>query len=97
MRLMAGQECGYCIGHVGLGCPRADRRRVKAGQGQEPLAQGLVGAAFKDEKMRDQFQSIVGNFTTVSSNLSRFGLLWKPKTVVPLNTNSTYSGRSPFR
>ena len=47
--------------------------------------------------MRDQFQSIVGNFTTVSSNLSRFGLLWKPKTVVPLNTNSTYSGRSPFR
>lgn len=59
--------------------------------------QGLVGAAFKDEKMRDQFQSIVGNFTTVSSNLSRFGLLWKPKTIVPLNTNSTYSGRSPFR
>jgi virulence factor Mce-like protein len=59
--------------------------------------QGLVGAAFKDEKMRDQFQSIVGNFNTVSSNLSRFGLLWKPKTVRALTTNSTYSGRSPFR
>lgn len=59
--------------------------------------QGVVGALFKDPRMRSQVEGIVQNVGTVSSNLSRFGLLWKPKTFTPLTNDFRYPGRSPFR
>jgi ABC-type transporter Mla subunit MlaD len=59
--------------------------------------QGVVGALFKDAGMRTQVEGIVQNMGTVSSNLSRFGLLWKPKTTKPLTNDFRYPGRSPFR
>lgn len=59
--------------------------------------QGVVGALMKDEGLRLQMGEMVGNMVNVSSNLSRFGLLWKPKAVKAPLTNSLYRGRNPFQ
>jgi phospholipid/cholesterol/gamma-HCH transport system substrate-binding protein len=40
---------------------------------------GLAGSVLKDEQLRTQFGQIVTNVSILSSNLSRFGLLYKPK------------------
>jgi hypothetical protein len=37
------------------------------------------------------------NFNTVSSNLARNGLFWKPRRVEPLTNTTGYPGRGPFR
>ena len=39
----------------------------------------------------------LGNLTTVSSNLARNGLFWKPRRVQPLTNTTGYPGRGPFR
>lgn len=70
---------------------------VKAFTAELRSGQGLVGAAFKDEKMRDHFQEIVGNLSVVSSNLSRHGILWKPRSTVRWTNDVRYSGRGPMR
>ena len=54
---------------------------------------GLVGGLLKDERMRLSVSNTFGNLEVLSSNLSRFGLLYKPKepkSTVP----SIYSGKS---
>ena len=43
--------------------------------------QGLVGLLFKDDEARHQFSLLVSSLTTLSSNLNKYGLLYKPKTV----------------
>lgn len=40
---------------------------------------GLAGSVLKDEQLKAQFGQIVTNVSILSSNLSRFGLLYKPK------------------
>jgi phospholipid/cholesterol/gamma-HCH transport system substrate-binding protein len=58
---------------------------------------GLAGAVLKDDKLRNQAGEMVGNLVTLSSNLSRHGILWKPRNVKPLTNSTGYSGRSGFR
>ena len=41
--------------------------------------QGLAGRLLKDEKLEQEFAAAVSNLSLLSSNLSRFGLFWKPK------------------
>jgi len=40
---------------------------------------GLAGTLLKDARMQDQMNLVVSNLTVVSSNLARFGLLYKPR------------------
>jgi phospholipid/cholesterol/gamma-HCH transport system substrate-binding protein len=40
---------------------------------------GLAGGVLHDEQLRSQFGQIVSNMSVLSSNLNRFGLLYKPK------------------
>lgn len=57
---------------------------------------GLAGGLLKDEQMRLQVSTTFSNLATLSSNLNRFGLLYKPKQ--PKNTAPpTYSGKSDFK
>ncbi|MCL5097658.1 MAG: MlaD family protein [Candidatus Omnitrophica bacterium] len=45
--------------------------------------QGLAGSLLKDESMRHDFTLLVSNLTQLSSNLNRFGLLYKPRLPKP--------------
>lgn len=57
---------------------------------------GLVGGLLKDEELRSQIAITVGNLAVVSSNLARYGLLYKPKQ--PKETAPrTYGGKSEFK
>ena len=58
---------------------------------------GLAGALLKDEGLHLQFGGMLTNLVVLSSNLSRHGILWKPRSVQPLTNSTVYSGRSPFR
>jgi phospholipid/cholesterol/gamma-HCH transport system substrate-binding protein len=60
---------------------------------------GVAGSLLKDEQMAGELAEIIGNLNVLSSNLNRFGLLYKPK---PVKTNtvtrpSIYPGRTPFK
>jgi phospholipid/cholesterol/gamma-HCH transport system substrate-binding protein len=59
---------------------------------------GLAGSLLKDEELARQLALVVNNLSQLSSNLNRFGLLYKPKLV---KTNSVsawrlYPGKTPF-
>ena len=57
---------------------------------------GLVGGLLKDEELRSQISVTVSNLAVVSSNLARYGLLYKPKP--PKETAPrTYGGKSEFK
>jgi len=43
--------------------------------------QGLVGSLLKDPQLQRHFSEAVSNLSVVSSNMARFGLLYKPKPV----------------
>lgn len=56
---------------------------------------GVVGGLLRDEQMRLQMAQTVSNLSMLSSNLNRFGLLYKPKQ--PKNTNPpAYTGKGWF-
>src|SRR5439155_27008748 len=58
---------------------------------------GLVGTAFKDEQLKVNLVNLTANFATLSSNLNRFGLLYKPKQPrTNTVTRPLYHGNSPF-
>jgi hypothetical protein len=57
----------------------------------------MAGAALKDEALRTQFGEMIGNLTTVSSNLAKFGLLYKPKTGIKQTNDLKYTGRGVGR
>lgn len=40
---------------------------------------GLAGGVLRDEELKVQFTQVVSNMSILSSNLNRFGLLYKPK------------------
>jgi phospholipid/cholesterol/gamma-HCH transport system substrate-binding protein len=57
---------------------------------------GLAGGLLKDEQMRLQVSTTFSNLATLSSNLNRFGLLYKPKQ--PKNTAPpAYPGKSDLK
>lgn len=59
--------------------------------------QGLAGKLLKDETVAHDFSLAVSNLTVVSSNMARFGLLYKPKQPKsPLPKTAPYTGKSPF-
>lgn len=58
---------------------------------------GAVGALLKDPGLQAEFISTVGNLNTVSSNLAKNGLFWKPRRLEPLTNTTGYPGRGPFR
>jgi phospholipid/cholesterol/gamma-HCH transport system substrate-binding protein len=56
---------------------------------------GLVGGLFRDEEMKQHVAVTVSNLAVLSSNLNRYGLLYKPKP--PRNkTPPAYTGKNPF-
>ncbi|MBI5383383.1 MAG: MCE family protein [Verrucomicrobia bacterium] len=58
---------------------------------------GLAGALLKDPRLPAQFAQIAGNLATLSSNLNRYGLLYKPRPPKPAGTTPhIYPGKSPF-
>ena len=58
---------------------------------------GLVGSLLKDSKLDLQFKEVFSNLNILSSNLSRYGLLHKPK---PIQTNRIakplFIGKNPL-
>lgn len=57
---------------------------------------GIVGGLLNDEHLRAQVSLTLSNLSVLSSNLNRYGLLYKPKQ--PKNEGrSTYTGKSEFK
>jgi phospholipid/cholesterol/gamma-HCH transport system substrate-binding protein len=57
---------------------------------------GLAGALLKDEELRANLSATLANLSTVSSNLARYGLLYKPKQPKPvIDKRPPYPGYSP--
>jgi len=58
---------------------------------------GLIGFAFKDEHLKADLSAIAANFVVLTSNLNRYGLLYKPKPQknIPV-APPIYPGKSPF-
>lgn len=56
---------------------------------------GTVGGLLRDDQMRLQVGVVVSNLSVLSSNLNRFGLLYKPKP--PKNPKPVYTGKDPAR
>jgi phospholipid/cholesterol/gamma-HCH transport system substrate-binding protein len=57
---------------------------------------GVVGGLLRDEKLKGQLAETMSNLAVLSSNLNRFGLLYKPKQ--PKNTAPpAYPGKSEFK
>jgi hypothetical protein len=58
---------------------------------------GLAGAMLKDEEIRANLSATLANLATASSNMARYGLLYKPKqTKDPAaNKRPPYPGYSP--
>ena len=53
---------------------------------------GLVGGLLKDDELRAQMSVTISNLALLSSNLNRYGLLYKPK--LPKESHSVYPGKS---
>lgn len=69
---------------------------VKAFASDLRSGEGLLAAALKDPALRAQAGQVVANFVTVSSNLSKHGIFWKPRPVlVPLTNRIRAPGRIP--
>ncbi|HTH47663.1 MAG TPA: MlaD family protein [Candidatus Limnocylindria bacterium] len=58
---------------------------------------GVIGAVLKDDSLRLQFGNVVTNLATVSSNLAKYGILYKPKQKTVLVNETHYTGRGPGR
>lgn len=76
---------------------RESADNLKAVTGDLQAGKGLAGAILKDSQLKDHFSDLVLNLTTLSSNLTKYGLLYKPKPVKPLSTDALRGGRSGFR
>ena len=71
---------------------------LKAITGDLREGRGPAGALLHDEGLRVQLASTLTNLATVSSNLARFGLLYKPPQPRKTLTNAVkYTGRDPMK
>jgi hypothetical protein len=57
---------------------------------------GTVGGLLRDDHLRSQVSEVVSNLSVLSSNLNRYGLLYKPKQPKN-NAPPVYSGKNPLR
>lgn len=57
---------------------------------------GTIGGLLRDDHLRLQITEAVNNLTTLSSNLNRFGLLYKPKPPKD-KAPPVYTGKNPFK
>lgn len=59
---------------------------------------GLAGSLLKDEQLQAQFASTMENLNVLSSNLSKYGILWKPRVQRnPASTRAPYTGKNPHQ
>ena len=58
---------------------------------------GLAGSLLKNEELSAGVSQLVSNLTAVSSNLNRYGLLWKPRRTELKPPSPLYPGRDPRR
>ncbi len=58
--------------------------------------EGLAGALIRDPSLKARFDHIAENLETVSSNMSRHGLLYKPKQPKPGAADRPFRGKAPF-
>lgn len=60
--------------------------------------EGLAGSLLKNEQLERDFMNTVNNLGLLSSNLNKFGLLWKPKVKRPdVQSRPVYPGRNPHQ
>lgn len=83
--------------HLIVANARDATENLKGLTGDLQHGKGLAGALLKDPATEARFQDIVGNLAVLSSNLSRNGILWKPRNTTPLTNNLRYTGKNPFR
>ena len=57
---------------------------------------GLAGSLLAEGPLKDDVSSVVSNLAVLSSNLNRYGILYKPRRPKAASTNQIYPGRNPF-
>jgi len=57
---------------------------------------GLAGSLLAEGPLKERVSNVVSNLTVLSSNLNRYGILYKPKAPKAASTNQIYPGRNPF-
>lgn len=57
---------------------------------------GLAGTLVKDSGLQGNLTNMVANLATLSSNLNKYGLLYKPRRPRPVPGDKVYSGRNPI-
>ena len=58
---------------------------------------GLAGALLKDDQLKNRIHSLVADLQVAASNISNYGLLFKPKKPSRAPQNPPYPGKSPIR
>jgi phospholipid/cholesterol/gamma-HCH transport system substrate-binding protein len=58
---------------------------------------GLAGALLKDDELKHRIGSLVGDLQVAASNISHYGLLFKPKKPPRQPQNPPYPGKLPIR
>lgn len=58
---------------------------------------GLAGTLLRDDEARSNLNATLQNLTTLSSNLNKYGLLYKPKPAPASTPRAAYPGYSPAR
>lgn len=57
---------------------------------------GLAGALINNPELKTKFDHITANLETVTSNINRYGLLYKPKQPKPDNASRPFRGKPNF-
>lgn len=65
--------------------------------GNVEAGSGLAGSLLSEGPLKDEVANVVSNFVVLSSNLNRYGLLYKPRQPRTNVAKPLYPGRSPFR
>jgi phospholipid/cholesterol/gamma-HCH transport system substrate-binding protein len=58
---------------------------------------GLAGSLLKNEDMQAQFASTLTNLNSLSSNLNKFGIFWKPRVKKTTPAHTLYQGKNPVK
>ena len=58
---------------------------------------GLAGALLKDDQLKKQIGNLVADLQVAASNISNYGLLYKPKKPSRQAQNPPYPGKSPIK
>jgi phospholipid/cholesterol/gamma-HCH transport system substrate-binding protein len=56
---------------------------------------GMAGGLLQDERLHLEFRELTGNLTLLSSNLNKYGLLYKPRPVKPRRSSLPFPGKVP--